>query len=134
MGRQPRKSFADEVRELRQQPRPRPVDVPMHLDFSADRFRGPGGVIWERIGDVLEPSVARQLVLDGALVAWDPCGCGGGCGLTWLDDDARQRLGQATPDVRPSKRYEGALVRWQNAEDRNLLVVQWPVQWGDEFA
>lgn len=133
MSLQPRKSFADEVKELRQRPKAVPVELPLRLDLSADRFPGPGGVIWDRVGDLLDPTAARRLVREGALVAWDPCGCGGACGLTWLDDEARRRLSDNTPEVRPSKRYEGALVRWQDANGRDLLVVRGPIQWGDEF-
>jgi hypothetical protein len=132
--RRKQRAFADEVRDLAANPSAPRTPLSPRLDLSADSFRGPHGVIWQRVGDVLDPVVARDMIRAGALVAWDPCGCGGDCGLTWLDDVVRGRLAAALPDVRPSKRYSGAITSWRDKDGHELLVVQWPVQWRDELS
>lgn len=103
------------------------------LNLSDDFLRGRDGVGWTRVGDVLDPTQAQRLVQDGAVVAWDPCGCGGACGLTWLDNAACERLARSAPQVRPSKRYAGAVTQWRNERGGTLLLVQGGIRWGEDL-
>lgn len=128
-----REAFSEVLQNLKSRPAPPPTPPSNGVDLGADAWRGPEGTVWHAASDNVDAATARILVQAGALVALDPCGCGGGCGLRWLDDAARVRLARVEPDVRPSKRFHGAITAWRDDQGRDLVVVQWPIRWGDDI-
>jgi hypothetical protein len=126
------KPFVEMVRDLVYAPTP-PEPAP-GVDLSAEKFHGPGGVVWLRDADTLTASEALRAVEQGALVAWDSCGCGGGCPLKWPDTASLQRMSKTAPEVPDSKRYFGALTGWRSVDGRRyLVVVNGAIRWGEEL-
>ena len=126
------KPFAEMVRDLVYTPTP-PDPAMARVDLSAEQFRGPNGVVWLRDADTLRAGEALRAVQEGALVAWDSCGCGGGCRLVWPDTASLQRMAKTPPEVRDSKQYFGALTGWRSADGRYLVVANGEVRWGEEL-
>ena len=126
------KPFAEMVRDLVYTPTP--LDPDTGVDLSAGQFQGPDGVVWLRDADTLRASEALRAVREGALVAWDSCQCGGGCGLWWPDAASLQRMSKTAPKVPDLKRFFGALTGWRSADGRRyLVVVNGNIRWGEEL-
>src|SRR5690242_16717829 len=54
----------------------------------------------------LTPEQVRELALEGAVVVYDPCGCGGSqCELDWLTPSESSALAQAGPPVIRSRSH-----------------------------
>src|SRR5437868_2050278 len=79
MRKRPRpESMADIVREV--ESRPPPVPRP---GMSIDRvLTHQDGRRYREVGQV-SPARALDLAVEGAVAAWDWCGCDGGCGFEW---------------------------------------------------
>ena len=80
----------------------------------------------------LTPSGALDLVVAGARVAWDSCGCLGGCGeLKWFTPADGPRLVRAGPPIlRTRKGTPGELSYWRTEEGRTLVLASYDVRWG----
>lgn len=91
----------------------------------------PDGCGYLRV-DELTPAGAMDLVLAGARVVWDSCGCLGGCGdLEWFDRAAGPGLVQSGPPVlRTRKGTPGELSYWRSADGRTLVLASYDVRWG----
>jgi len=128
------KPFAEMVRDLVDAPRPEPAKELRRIDLSAGQFRGPGSVVWLCEADTLRANEALSAIREGALVAWDSCGCGGDCGLAWPDTASLQRMAKTAPKVRDSKRWHfGRLTGWRSADGGYLVVATGDVRWGQEL-
>ena len=83
------------------------------------------------------PEVATGLVRDGALLASDPCGCGGTCGLETLDGDTSAGLARAgQPSVSTDPRHPGSLSQWigTDGSPETLVLAAGQVIWGRALA
>lgn len=90
------------------------------------------GVRWVQTNDSISAGQAHALVEQGARGAWDPCGCGGYCGVTWFSPDQVSRLLAAgSPLVRSTKRRRGSLSEWATEDGRVLVVAEDAVRWAD---
>jgi hypothetical protein len=130
-------SFAEILREVKENPPSQGTPMIRALYISSGTIHDPSGRIWQRLDEQITAGRAFDLASKGALVAWDSCGCGGYCGLTWLDADDVVRLVKSGRPVlvkskRPARR--GNLSEW-TAEDGQLLVLaELYVRWGDLLA
>ena len=85
----------------------------------------------------LDAPRAGALVRGGATVAFDPCGCGGACGISTLEPDRLARLTSAgDPIVSDDRRHPGELSSWVAEDDRSTLLVlaSGRVVWGRNLA
>lgn len=64
----------------------------------------------------------------GAEVAVDPCGCGGDCGLIWLNGEDVRDLVRAGPPTHNRKRAEFSL--WRAVDGVTCLVGVGDIRWG----
>ncbi|MFS0702939.1 hypothetical protein AB6N23_00310 [Cellulomonas sp. 179-A 9B4 NHS] len=120
-------SFAEVVREVREQP---PVAAP-----EPSGVTDPDGNRWRPGTGSITPGQAHALLEQGARAAWDPCGCGGGCGFTWFGPQETTRLiASGTPTVRSTKRHRGNLSVWTTDDGRVLVVAEDAVRWADLMA
>jgi hypothetical protein len=105
-----------------------PATVREHGTFWGD----PERVGYELVTDELSPEDASALVRRGVNVVYDPCGCGGYCGLDWLSADELTGLAKAAPPVlRPNRHGIAALELWQSRAGKQLIVTAVDVYWGD---
>ena len=124
------KTFAEIVEEARSSQRDAP---PPSRDV---RFRDPDGNELLRVGKV-EPAEARRLVRDGALLAFEDCGCGGdapGCSAIWIDKETRHSLAsQSAPRLAGGKRSVSWLDLWES-DARLVVYAHGEVKWGHALA
>lgn len=117
------KTFAEVVREVEQQP------VAPVRDYSG--VVDPGGTRWHQHLAEISPARALDLAREGASIAGDPCGCGGYCGFDWYGpEDVARMLLAGTPKVRRTKRRQGNISEWINADGGVLVVLEDAVEWG----
>lgn len=129
-----RQSFAEIVREVHTAP-PAAIAEPTGPDLSSGRAKDPGGHIWEKVAGGTSATRAFALASAGGVVAWDPCGCGGYCGITWYDrDDVARLVAAGKPHVRNNKRYRGSLSEWATTDGRRLVLAEAEVRWGHLLA
>lgn len=138
--RQRRQSFADMVRAVEREL----ADEAASSEPAAPA--GPGlrrdGTMTDaqgRVHTLARPSVsaghAHAAAASGALVAWDPCGCGGGCGFRWLDREETAALVRSGPPrIRRGRRRLSNVSEWHAADGSVLLVAEDDVVWGDLLA
>jgi hypothetical protein len=120
-----RQTFAEIVADVESSPPAPPPRPGRHLDRMID----PSGVSYGLVDDI-SPERALELARDGALVAWDPCGCGGGCGFEWYSpDDVQAMVASGRPTIRRKHPVAG-IDEWRSADDAVLLVVNECVTWG----
>lgn len=95
----------------------------------------PGGRSYEMAASDISSAVALAAASSGALVAWDSCGCGGGCELTWFNDDDVAHMATAgRPLIRRTKKAYGSISEYRSGDGRVLLLVEETVRWGPFFA
>lgn len=122
--REPRWPFAEVVREV--------LDAPAPRQAETGGVRDPSGTYWVQSKEEISPDEALTSVSDGALVAYDPCGCGGSCGFRWFTPDELTRLLRSgAPVVRRTKRHRGNLSEWVSADGGVLVVAEDAVRWAD---
>lgn len=75
---------------------------------------------------------ALQLARSGAGIVWDPCGCGGGCGMTWLSKEEVNAAEAAGPPriVRKPGRHIGNISSWSTEHGEVYLLAEDKVVWG----
>ena len=131
--RREQESFADVVARVKASPA-RPAFVPPGRDGNTwgdtSQHRAYGLVT-----DELTPSDAQALVLNGAVLVYDECGCGGTeCQLDWVSSEDGQRLAASGPPVlRPSKNGRADLEHWRSADGQDLVVAAAEVTWGSRI-
>jgi hypothetical protein len=117
------KPFVDIVREVEDQPVVPAADSSGVVD--------PNGKRWHRHLLKISPARALELAKEGALIAWDPCGCGGYCGFNWYGAaDAARMVAAGTPTVRSTKRRKGNISLWTSDDGGVLVVAEDAIQWG----
>lgn len=99
---------------------------------QAGEFFSPTGTRLKQERAELTPAQAQQLVADGALVAYEGCGCGGsgGCTPTWASD---QQLEQARIGSKPRyvKGFEAPtwIDLWTD-DTTQVVFAHGDVEWG----
>ncbi|MBW3615160.1 MAG: hypothetical protein KY439_07630 [Actinobacteria bacterium] len=78
------------------------------------------------------PVEALELARSGAGIVWDPCGCGGGCGMTWLSkDEVDAAVAAGAPKiVRKPGRHIGNISSWTSEDGAVYLLAEDKVVWG----
>lgn len=85
-------------------------------------------------GEVSEDR-AYEAAKAGATVVWDPCGCGGACGLDWYSrEDVARMVAWGPPDIRSKRRRRGSISEWQSEDGHVLLLAEDSVRWADLLA
>jgi hypothetical protein len=80
--------------------------------------------------DRLKPRRAYELVVAGAAVAFDDCGCDGFCGLACADHEELQRLVRhGPPRIRLKGKDFGALEEWRTETGDSLVLARGDVRW-----
>lgn len=131
----PRRSFADIVAEVRAEPIPAREVRPGEHSAAGELF-DPDGAVLSRVGE-LSPGQARTYVRQGALLAWEGCGCGGwqGCQPTWYDDAARRILAErAAPRFRPRRHGAPTWIDLWQGDGGPVVYAHGDVVWGDALA
>ena len=82
----------------------------------------------------VDASSAQRAAAAGALVVWDPCGCGGYCGYEWLDAEQRSGLGSVVPRIRNTKKRRGRIALYTGEHGGALLLVEESVTWGSTIS
>ena len=122
--RPPAKTFADIVRDAKENPEPPVADYTGAGD--------PQGRGWHEEAAEISPARALSLARSGAPVAWDSCGCGGYCGFEWFSPEEVSRMTEAgSPKLRAGKKHHGWLSEWATSDGDVLVVAVCEVQWGD---
>ncbi|MEE1938084.1 hypothetical protein V1L54_01395 [Streptomyces sp. TRM 70361] len=140
--RQRRQTFADLVKAVAREGE----DAPARRDEAVSAGPGPGlrrdgtlvdpqGRVHEQVRETVSASRALSAAASGALVVWDPCGCGGGCGFRWLDpEEVAALVRSGPPRVRNNKRHIGNISEWHAADGSVLLLAEEAVHWGESLA
>lgn len=125
-----RKSFAEIVAEVQAAPGSGADD----LTDRTNTLRDPNGTVLERTLPDATPQLAARLVREGALLAFEGCGCGGwaGCPLVWIDEAGRSRAAQATPRFgRHARRGWPSWIEVWEGSTATLVYVHGDVVWAD---
>ena len=75
----------------------------------------------------LRPAQARELVADGAALAWDGCGCGAAQCLTWFGSSDCDRLAASGKPLAG----KGGLWLWSDADGDLAVLAESGNEWGD---
>lgn len=126
-----RQTFADIVRDVESSPsedaEPRTPGF-----YDDDVFVDAEGRRYELVDESVGASRAYDAAKGGARVVWDPCGCGGACGMEWFSDDQVARMvATGPPEIRKTKRKRGSISEWRDDQGQSLLIAEDAVRWGD---
>lgn len=102
--------------------------LPTGLD--GDCLLAPDGRTYRLADARLSPRRAYELVVAGAVVAIDNCGCDGWCGLAWADHDELRRLVRhGPPRIRRKGKGLSSLEEWRTDHGDPLVVARGDVRW-----
>jgi hypothetical protein len=122
-----RPTFADIVAEVESAPPPQERSAGYYGDTVVDA----AGNVYGLTASDIDAARARELAATGAVVIWDDCGCGGYCGLEWLDAaEVRALVASGPPDILHKKRRRGSIAAYATDDGRPLLYVEDAVRWG----
>lgn len=131
--RRSRPTFAEQLRDVTSQPVPssRPV-TPGRFDRDGG-LSTPDGILLRLEGEVT-PQAAQDAIRRGALLAWEPCGCGGGgrCQPEWVTEEQRARL-DGPPELRGRRGTPTWLARW-TGPSVEVVLAHGDVVWGEALA
>lgn len=113
-------------------PRPkRRKRVPWQPGMQANgTFRDRVGRVFTEVDDEVIPVEARQMLEAGAVLVWDRCGCGGGCGLMWVPATRLGELITTYPVLHRTRLGSGAMSAWKAKDGTSLLFLQSSITWG----
>jgi hypothetical protein len=98
--------------------------------LDGDCLFAPDGRAYRLADARLNPRRAYELVVAGAVVAFDDCGCDGFCGLAWVDHDELQRLVRhGPPRIRRKGKGFSSLEEWRTDIGDPLVVARGDVRW-----
>jgi hypothetical protein len=125
--RRRRPVFADIIDDVQNTPTPAPPPPPALV--------APDGKRYFHTGRPVEPVAAVDLIAGGAVLAWDSCGCLGGCEFEWFQPSDRAELVRTgPPELRhqSGKRYrgQGHLTEWRTTDGAVLVLASEDVRWG----
>lgn len=120
--------FADVVREVREAE----DGTPAPRELPGRRLVDPAGRAWREVEEDLTEDRARELVRDGAGLAWDDCGSlGHGAPVDWVPRDEAAALAAAGPPVLRTGRHRSAgLSAWRTDDGAWLVLASMSVRWG----
>lgn len=98
---------------------------------AAGDLLDPEGRLLEHVAEGLTLDEAHGFVVGGALVAYDGCGCGGGCGLSWPDLADRKRLRADGPPRIPTKPFMHPQIDLWRGEGGDVVFVMGDLDWGN---
>lgn len=131
--RDARKSFADIVREV--ESTPKPTDPPHRPGRYTDAFVDKDDRQYELVNEDISEGRALEAAQAGARVVWDPCGCGGYCGMEWYTaEDVQSMVNSGQPSIGRTKRHRGRISEWRSMEGSTLLLAEDGVIWGNALA
>ncbi|WP_344260914.1 hypothetical protein [Streptomyces sodiiphilus] len=131
------RTFAEMLAAVPREPAPDPVtDEPARAGRRDDgTMADPAGRVYTCVRETVSATAALAAAAAGAVVVWDPCGCGGGCGFRWLGEAETARLvASGPPRIRCNKRRNGNISLWRSADGTVLLLAEDAVFWGDVLA
>lgn len=103
----------------------------LHDDCFVDQT----GVEYAICEEEITADRAHDLAAAGAIVVWDPCGCGGFCGFTWFaPDDVAVMVRSGPPTIRNNKRSSALISEWRSDAGETLLLANQDVRWADLLA
>lgn len=113
-----------------------PKDIRLGTTNRAGDFFDPAGNLLTLAHEEVSLVDAQTFVDDGAIVAFEPCGCGGGgrtgCTAEWFADEAVASIrGGSGPAVTRGKAPTWIDV-WKN-EATTVVYAHGDVEWGDLF-
>lgn len=126
------KTFAEIVAETLAEPRPMGVPDLRPGSFNANgEFFDRDGHLLAQVGEVT-PGEARKLVAQGALLAFEGCGCGGwaGCQPEWIEESVRAELGASKPRFVRAYGSPTWIDLWRS-EAGTVVFAHGDVEWGD---
>lgn len=135
MAKRRRQTFSELVQAERERPARRPDRLPPGRHGGVLVLRG--GERWVLVTEDLDGPAAQVLVEAGGQVAFDPCGCGGACGIEVLGNDLAGALAASgPPEVSVDPRHPGSLSYWIAELDpsRALVLASGRVTWGRALA
>ena len=127
------KTFAEILAQAKSEPKAERVVRPGGLNAAGEFFDLAGNLL-TRLGEI-SPEQAQQLVADGALLAFEGCGCGGsaGCKAEWVDASVRGGLARTSPRFVKGYGAPTWIDVWQG-EDGYVVYAHGDVEWGDALA
>ncbi len=124
-------SFAQIVEDAKRAPRPlvEPAD-------DGSRLTDPAGRTWHEVEAPISPGRARELVADGAALAWDDCGSRGyGAPVDWLStSEATALAADGLPVLRTKRDPASELSAWATEDGASLVLATRSVRWGRRLA
>lgn len=131
-GKSPRRpTFAEVVAEARAAV-PAPPPAPPCPGWYDGEIVERDGTVWVRVERGISVAAAHRLVVAGARVVWDPCGCGGYCTPTWVDRAGLVAMTARRPDV-PRDR-DASFDHYADQRHGVLVVVSGDVSWAGVLA
>ena len=127
-------SFADIVRAVEAMP-PTPPPKRDHAGLYGDGvLTDQQGRQYTRVEDAISPERALELASAGAVVVYDACGCGGGCGFDWYTaQDVKEMAASGPPTIRDTKRRRGSISEWRSDSGAALLLAEDAVHWANQM-
>ncbi|MCC2317917.1 hypothetical protein [Cellulomonas chengniuliangii] len=128
-------SFSEIVDAVRATPAAPASDSGQPGIYADGKVVAPGGRAYTKIASDISSAAAFEAAAEGAQVVWDPCGCGGYCGLTWFGEaDVARMVASGRPNIRQTKKARGSIAEYRSEDRRVLLLVEDAVRWGDLLA
>lgn len=129
---QHRKTFAEIVAETVATPTQESTKSFGIFDDAGDMW-DPDGNRLHRIKSEITPARAREMVREGAQLAWEGCGCGGwrGCQPTWVSTAARLRLGEGSKPRFTNRYGSPTWIDLWDGDAGKVVFAHGDVEWGD---
>jgi len=127
------KTFAEIMAEAKSEPKAERVVRPGGFNTDGEFFDLAGNLL-TRVGEV-SPKQAQELVANGALLAFEGCGCGGsaGCKAEWIESSVRDGLATMRPRFVKGYGSPTWIDFWQG-EERSVVYAHGDVEWGEALA
>ena len=127
------KTFAEIVAEAKALPKAASVVRTGGVNLAGDFFDTQGRLV-THVGQIT-PKQAQEYVAQGALVAFEGCGCGGsaGCAAEWFDSEIREELASKRPKFIKGYGSPTWIEIWQG-DGPSVVYAHGDVEWGDVMA
>lgn len=127
-------TVAEVVQAVRDAPRAPPPEPPRGQLSGRDQLVDLQGRRHERVCASIGPAAALERAAAGAQVVWDPCGCGGYCGLRWFHAGEVARMVAAGRPSVHRKDPVAHLSAWAADDGSEVLLAVASVRWGGLLA
>lgn len=99
----------------------------VHATHHEDPLTGPTGTIYRRVSPRISSQRAHELLLAGATVVVDDCGCGDVSCLSWLNMSGRAAMAVGKPRLKKSP--HARLEEWASESGEPLLLQNGAIRW-----